>query len=259
MTVTRATPATNTDPSAESPGASASYASEVARLLWPEPWTAPVVSRIRRRQGAAHVSSREAYVFPSTRRPRVLVPADVPASAAMVRRLGGSSRALAPVRGLLERSVRSRAFALTGWPMLQQSVESGSADRADSIERHLSERFGTDVRVGVILGTRRANQKPVLQVFDLSGEVLGFAKVGHNELTAGLVRQEAQVLTDLSARHPVSFEAPPSGRARPVVGGAGTGRHRSANRTAPGRGREHATRRRAGAGAPGRHGGEGPG
>jgi hypothetical protein len=182
---------------------SASYAVGVVRLLWPEPWGEPHVTR-----GASRDATqvREAYVFPSRRRPRLLVPVDVPASANMLHRLGrGNAGLRVPVRTLLERSVRTRAFALTRWPKLR--VTGGDAG-ADSIERHLADCFGTDVRVGVLLGTRRPNQKPVLQVHARDGRLLGFAKIGHNDLTAELVRREAASLAVIGSRAPRSFRAP---------------------------------------------------
>ena len=182
---------------------SASYAAEVARLLWPEPWDAPHVTRTRHRGGLPH---RDAYLFPSERRPRMLVPADVPGSSTMLQRLGsGRGRLAGPVRVVLERSVRTRAFALARWPMLRVP---GADLGADSIETHLAECFGAPVRVGVMLGTRRVNQKPVLQVFDLSGRLLGYAKVGHNDLTAALVRREADALTLVGDLGPTSFRVP---------------------------------------------------
>jgi hypothetical protein len=183
--------------------ASASYAAEVARLLWPDPWEAPYVTRVRHRPGLPH---RDAYLFPSERRPRLLVPADLPDSSTMLQRLGTGRSALAgPVRTLLERSVRSRAFALARWPMLRVP---GTDPDADSIENHLAGCLGTDVRVGVLLGTRRVNQKPVLQVFGLDGTLLGYAKVGHNDLTAALVRREADSLATVGGLHPRSFRVP---------------------------------------------------
>jgi len=183
--------------------ASASYAAEVARLLWPEPWDAPVVTRARHRSGQQH---RDAYLFPSERRPRLLVPADVPGSSSMLRRLGPARSGVAgPVRGLLERSVQSRAFPLARWPMLRVS---GGDPTADSVETHLAHHFGMPVRVGILLGTRRVNQKPVLQVFDLGGRLLGYAKVGHNELTAALVRREAAALASIGAQDPRWFRVP---------------------------------------------------
>lgn len=182
---------------------STTYATEVARLLWPAPWEAPVVTRARHRAGQPH---RDAYLFPSVRRPRLLVPADLPGSSAMLHRLGTGRGALAgPVRTVLERSVGSRAFAHARWPMLRVPAAAGGAD---SIERHLAACFGTEVRVGVLLGTRRVNQKPVLQVFDLQGRLRGYAKVGHNDLTAALVRREADALAALARRRPETFHVP---------------------------------------------------
>jgi hypothetical protein len=182
---------------------STAYATEVARLLWPAPWEAPVVTRARHRAGQLH---RDAYLFPSVRRPRLLVPADLPGSSSMLHRLGsGRSALVGPVRTVLERSVGSRAFAHARWPMLRVPAAAGGAD---SIERHLATCFGAEVRVGVLLGTRRVNQKPVLQVFDLQGRLRGYAKIGHNDLTAALVRREADALAALAQHRPRTFEVP---------------------------------------------------
>jgi hypothetical protein len=180
-----------------------SYAAEVARLLWPEPWAAPYVTRGRRPAAGPH---RDAYLFPNERRARLLVPTDVPGSSSMLRRLGRGRISFAgPVGGLVERAVASRAFALAGWPMLRIPV---SDPGADSIESYLGRFLETEVRVGVLLGTRRANQKPVLQVFDRDGELVAYAKVGHNELTAALVQRETESLTTLSRLGARSFEVP---------------------------------------------------
>jgi hypothetical protein len=185
------------------PDTSASYAAEVARLLWPSPWEAPEVTRTRHRPAP---DRRDAYIFPSRRRPRLLVPADLPGSSAMVRRLGADrSQLAAPARSALEWSLRSRTIALTRWPMLRVR---GTDPEADSIEHHLSESLGTEVRVGILLGTRRVNQKPVLQIFRHDGMILGYAKVGHNDLTAALVRREADALATVAALLPHSFRPP---------------------------------------------------
>ncbi len=50
--------------SAPAPTASASYAAEVTRLLWPEPWEAPRMTRSRRR-GPAGPGTRDVYLFPA--------------------------------------------------------------------------------------------------------------------------------------------------------------------------------------------------
>ena len=170
-----------------------------------------LVTRARHRSGQPH---RDAYLFPSERRPRLLVPADVPGSSSMLRRLGPRVPPWPDrVRGLLERSVQSRAFPLARWPMLRVP---GRDPSASSVETHLARHFGTPVRVGVLLGTRRVNQKPVLQVFDLGGRLLGYAKVGHNELTAALVRREAAALASIEAQAPRWFRVPRAHRPRPV-------------------------------------------
>jgi hypothetical protein len=49
------------------------------------------------------------------------------------------------------------------------------------------------------LGPPRANRKPVLQVTDDTGNVLAYAKVGHNDLTRELVQREAEALRRLEA------------------------------------------------------------
>jgi hypothetical protein len=124
----------------------------------------------------------------------------------MVRRLGDNRSSLTrPVLALLERAVGSHVLALTGWPVLR--ITSADPD-ADSIERHLARCFDTEVRVGVMLGTRRVNQKPVLQVFDLGGRRLGYAKIGHNDLTTALVRSEAASLAAVGGRRPRTFAVP---------------------------------------------------
>lgn len=183
--------------------ASAAYATEMAHLLWPAAAPAPYVTHRRHRAGQPH---RDAYLFPSERHPRLLVPADLPGSASMIRRLGnGHSPLVLPLLRLLEHSVHTRAFTFARWPMLRVPLTDPTAD---SIERHLAGCIGTEVRVGVLLGTRRVNQKPVLQVYDLQGRLRAYAKVGHTDLTAGLVRREAASLSMVAARRPQSFRVP---------------------------------------------------
>lgn len=182
---------------------SASWAAEVTRLLWPAPWGEPQVTRSTRRRSTTH---RDAYVFPSARNPRLLVPADLPAAATMVQRLGNDDATLIrPLRRILRAAVGSPFFSVTRWPRLRVL---GPDHGADSIERHLAGVLGADVRVGVVLGPRRVNQKPVLQVFGLDGSLLGFAKVGHNSLTTELVRHEARSLATVGELGPRLFDTP---------------------------------------------------
>ncbi len=146
---------------------------------------------VTRRDAPVRTPRRDAYLFPSARNPRLLVPADVPAAATMLQRLG-NDKAASPAR--CARSCSARSGPQPSRWLAGRSCECPGADpHADSIENHLAGVLGTEVRVGVMLGPRRVNQKPVLQIFGLDG-TLGYAKVGHNALTAALVRHEADSL-----------------------------------------------------------------
>ena len=182
------------------------YVAEVIRLLWPEPWVLEDIGRGSGTRGKAP-EHRSFYVFPGLSRPRLLVPVDVPAAAHMLRRLGKDRSSWARrARNVAPHAVRTPAFSLLRWPTLR--LTSGRVAGGDSIERHLRDQLGVDVRVGIMLGTPRANQKPVLQMFGRDGSVIGFAKIGHNDLTAELVRNEARTLDLLGRRRPVLFETP---------------------------------------------------
>jgi hypothetical protein len=77
------------------------------------------------------------------------------------------------------------------------------------LTEHLREMFGRrDLEMAVILGVPRLNRKPVLQVLASDGTVVGYVKAAWNDLTAGLVRNEARVLADLAAAKPATFTPP---------------------------------------------------
>jgi hypothetical protein len=80
---------------------------------------------------------------------------------------------------------------------------------AHLLREHLREVFGRpDLEMAVILGVPRLNRKPVLQVLASDGTVVGYVKAAWNDLTAGLVRNEARVLADLAAAGPATFTPP---------------------------------------------------
>ena len=58
------------------------------------------------------------------------------------------------------------------------------------------------------LGPPRPNRKPVLQVFDGRGQVVGYAKVGWNPLTSALVSHEADFLSSLDRSRLRHIEVP---------------------------------------------------
>jgi hypothetical protein len=160
--------------------------------LWPGHDVALVRNRRRDK------SARELIFVPSQASPRLLVPAGKPAAAASgLRRF---STAL---------SSKERAIRLVGSVALRAGAEGLLSDRVrmtprpgaePSIEQHLSEVLGTEVVVGLGVGSLRANQKPILQAFDRRGRCVAYVKVGDSELTAGLVQQEGAALAELTKK-----------------------------------------------------------
>ncbi|GAA3409736.1 hypothetical protein [Streptosporangium vulgare] len=64
----------------------------------------------------------------------------------------------------------------------------------DGIESHLSEVFGTPVRVTLrVRPARRANRKPILEARAADGPI-AFVKIGDTDLTRELVAHEARTL-----------------------------------------------------------------
>jgi hypothetical protein len=156
------------------------------------------------------------WAFPSSSRPYVLVPERSPKSAAeALRRLGNP-----PSKGKrLAESLLAAGMA-TGLPLrilpgrLHLTISNNGAypKREGTLADHLREVLGIDeLSVAVILGhSRRPNRKPVLRLVAASGETIAFAKVGWNELSRQLIRNEAQVLRALGSEpgRPKSFDVP---------------------------------------------------
>ena len=92
--------------------------------------------------------------------------------------------------------MRSRVLSATiGTPVAPgQPVAMPDGGITDALSAH----FGSPVCLGVHLGPPRANRKPVLSVTSVDGRLLGFCKVGIDELTDRLVRTEASALQALS-------------------------------------------------------------
>jgi hypothetical protein len=156
------------------------------------------------------------WAFPSSSRPYVLVPEQSPKSAAeALRRLGNP-----PSKGKRLAETLLAAGMATGLPLrilpgrLHLTVSNNGADPKSegTLADHLRQVLGIDeLSVAVILGhSRRPNRKPVLRLVTASGETIAFAKVGWNELSRQLIRNEAQVLRALASDpgRPKSFDVP---------------------------------------------------
>ncbi|MPZ27108.1 MAG: hypothetical protein GEV12_12030 [Micromonosporaceae bacterium] len=143
----------------------------------------------------AGAGDTEYLVLPTARRPRLLVPAGPRtgrAAAAAVRHAteprSGRARA---VRQLAAVALRTGAARL---PLLDRV----RVQTAGSLESYLRELFGSPIALAIHVGPARANRKPVLQLLDPTGALVGFAKLGTTSLTSRLVRAETAALTALS-------------------------------------------------------------
>ena len=176
--------------------------------------TGRVAACRRGERAPAGFERAEAYLaLPSAANPRLLVPLGSPraAAAALARNHDATSR----------KARLARAGLGAG---LKVGLTQRVADRVDVfvdpalspaerpqhlLTEHLREMFGrSDLEMAVILGVPRLNRKPVLQVLASDGTVVGYVKAAWNDLTAGLVRNEARVLADLAAAKPATFTPP---------------------------------------------------
>ncbi len=152
----------------------------------------------------------EFVLVPNAAQPRLLVPGRPRAvAAAAVRRYTSPSTRTARARlrvlsvlmatGCGQRLLRDRACVY---------ADSSTEAPLDTIETYLREVLDTDVHISMHIGPARANRKPILQVLGPGGETVAFVKVGINELTRRLVRDEAASLAFLAGAGLEILEVP---------------------------------------------------
>lgn len=154
----------------------------------------------------------EFAVLPSASRPRLLVPTGSTAAAsACLRQFNDSMSQRARVSkalvgtGLRGGIVQRFASRLT----VGVAVNGNRRREAALLENHLREVFDRpDLELAITLGTIRPNRKPVLQALTSAGEVVGYVKVGWNDVTRRLVSNEARVLEAWRRRTPRHLQAP---------------------------------------------------
>ena len=137
----------------------------------------------------------EFMVVPDRSDPRFLIPLGNGAEMAGSLDLYNAQRPLARFsRAFLRAGLRVRIAQ----PFLRHRI---SLRPEVLIEEHLRPLFdGANISVSVSLGSPGPNQKPVLQVMNGRGDVLGYAKVGWSKQSIDLIKNEEAVLRVLERR-----------------------------------------------------------
>lgn len=164
-------------------------------------WSDPRVHLTLGGEGPDGAGPVERFVaLPGPARPRLLAPlSSGPAASAALRQFNNSMSQHARIgKALLGLGVRSRiARRFLGAEVTILVDRDVPRDRLGGLllEEHLREVLGErDLHMAITLGRRRPNAKPVIQVLTGAGRILAYAKVGWNDLTRRLVRNEARVL-----------------------------------------------------------------
>lgn len=130
-------------------------------------------------------------VVSSIDNPRMLVPDHRLSAASAMRRY---SHAISPAE-LLTRFGTVTFLRMGGLSFLRDEIV--LRGRGDNIVTFLSEVLGQDVRVSITVGKARANRKPVLGIFDSSGKLISYAKVGDTPVARTHVEGEVDALRTL--------------------------------------------------------------
>jgi hypothetical protein len=158
-------------------------------------------------------------VLPDLRHPKVLVPlASRRAAAASMRQYSdGMTRRARLAKAAVGAALRSGVLQ---WLRRRQVVHAGMLDPLHGgpptggagetlLGDHLAEALGRrDLAAAIVLGSVRPNRKPVVQLLAPDGRPVGYMKVGWNDLTRRLVRNEARALRRLAEAQPKTFTVP---------------------------------------------------
>jgi hypothetical protein len=158
-------------------------------------------------------------VLPDLRHPKVLVPlASRRAAAASMRQYSdGMTRRARLAKAAVGAALRSGVLQ---WLCRRQVVHAGMLDPLHGgpptggagetlLGDHLAEALGRrDLAAAIVLGSVRPNRKPVVQLLAPDGRPVGYMKVGWNDLTRRLVRNEARALRRLAEAQPKTFTVP---------------------------------------------------
>jgi hypothetical protein len=178
-------------------------------LLWPT----VSGSRVALARGGRRWSPdvREWAVMPSAANPTVLIPVSGRAGASALRQFNDSMSQFARVRkAAVGAAVRGGAGGLIARDRLIVTKVDPGAEALDLIGSVLPGILGVPrIEVAISIGRQlRPNLKPVLQIMSHDGQVLAYAKIGWNDLTRDLVRNEARTLRAWGSSPPRLFDVP---------------------------------------------------
>ncbi len=153
-------------------------------------------------------------ILPSRAHPRILVPLTSGRAAAAALRQDDDAMAVRIRLARAAAAVALRSGGL-GWVLHRRGLvlragtrTGGQADRP-ALHAYLADALDEpDLTLAVSLGPPRPNRKPVVQLLRPDGAAVGYAKVGWNDLTRRLVRNEAAVLRRLERARPATFQPP---------------------------------------------------
>lgn len=174
------------------------------------PWLADVLGWTITSEGkrASRGDDRRMFVLPGADRPRFLVSAEPRVAVSTLRTFNDSMSQPARMRkAMLGAVIR---LGLDGLIRLDDVVVGSSVPKGEpTLLDYLASALGHQVEVGVALGRElRPNMKPVLQVLTPRGDLVAFAKVGWNELTNGLIDNEASSIRALHGSRLGTFDLP---------------------------------------------------
>jgi hypothetical protein len=184
-------------------------------VLWGP--TPDVEVLVGREAPAGFRSLAEWAILPDRRHPKILVPlvSRRTAAAAVGQYSDGMTHRARLAKAAVGLGLRSGAVQ---WALRRRgSVLRAGASAAPLaavasrtlLHDYLAEALGRrDLAAAIVLGRVRLNRKPVLQLVDAGGRPVGYMKVGWNDLTRRLVRNEAATLARLAEVGPRTFTAP---------------------------------------------------
>jgi len=155
-----------------------------------------------------HVELERYTVFPSEGDPRLIITStsNRVRSAALRRVSNQSSPATKILRRVGAELARAGLDQLATGPDVVLSVEASEVTEAPgdrspvTLVEYLESSLGIlGLHIAVSNGPTRPNRKPVLQIMDIDGNLLAFAKIGWDDSTKDMVRTEARALGELAS------------------------------------------------------------